>query len=94
MILLVYISLLFYSQGEGYLLVLVFDFDRNTVDDFVEAVIVRIEPPSLGRYTDVEEFEGYFDYGMLRLRYRVDCDNNFFGEGVYTLSRNFISMNS
>lgn len=60
---------------------LVFDVDRNTVDDFVEAVVVDIVPPSLGRYTDPDEYDGYFGYAELTARYRVDCDRDFFGKG-------------
>ena len=69
------------TQGIGYLLVIVFDVDSSTIDDGVDAILVSILPSSLRRFSRVEEYSGVFGYGKLTARYRVDCQDGFFGEG-------------
>ena len=70
-----------FPQGQAYLLVIVFDVDRGTLHDGVDAIVVHIQPPSLRKYTHIETFTGTFGFGSLSVRYRVDCDNHFFGPG-------------
>ena len=65
----------------GYLLVIVFDVDSGTIDDTVDAILISIVPSSLGRFTRPQEYSGVFGFGKLTARYRVDCQDNFFGEG-------------
>ena len=72
---------IFYIQGVGFLLVLVFDVDSETLDDTVDAIIVPILPSSLGQYSPSRPYDGVFEFGTLTARYRVDCDDTFFGEG-------------
>ena len=60
----------------GYLLVIVFDVDSETIDDTVDAILIPIVPSSLGRFTRPEEYGGVFGFGKLTARYRVDCQNN------------------
>ena len=70
-------------QGMAFLLVVVIDVDTGSLDDTVDAIIVHILPSSLGNYSQVVGYVGEFGYGTLTARYRVDCDENFYGEGSY-----------
>ena len=69
-------------QGQAYLLVIVMDVDRNTLDDAVDAILITILPSSLKRYSQTERFPGLFGFGSFTLRYRVDCQDDFHGEGL------------
>ena len=66
-------------------MVIVMDVDTDNLDDAVDAIVVSILPPSLRRFSHPETFVGLFGYGLLTVRYRVDCDDNFFGEGLVKL---------
>ena len=68
---------------------IVFDVDQNTLDDTVDAILVPILPSSLWRYSHVVDYEGVFGYGTLSARYKVDCDDNFYGEGAVYSSLSF-----
>jgi hypothetical protein len=71
--------------GEAYLLVIVIDVDRDTLDDTVDAILIHIHPTSLRRYSNPQDFAGEYGFGTITARYRVDCGNNFFGEDCSVL---------
>ena len=74
----------------AFLLVIVMDVDdgdslddrAGSLDDIVDFIIVRILHSSLGNYSQMVGYVGEFGYGTLTARYRVDCDENFYGEGI------------
>ena len=70
-------------QGMAFLLVVVIDDDdTGSLDDTVDAIIVHILPSSLGNYSQMVGYVGEFGYGTLTARYRVDCNENFYGKGI------------
>ena len=60
---------------------IVFDVDEYTLDDTVDAIIIPIHPSSLRQYTSIDSFNGEYEFGTLTARYRVDCDDDFYGSG-------------
>ena len=60
-----------------------FDVDDRTLDDTVDAILVPIVPSRLRAYSEAELYSGVFGYGKLKARYRVDCEDNFFGSGEH-----------
>ena len=68
----------------AFLLVVVIDVDPDddNLDDIVDGIIVRILPSSLGSYSQMVGYVGEFGHGTLTARYRVDCDENFYGVGI------------
>lgn len=59
----------------------VFDVDINSVDDFVDAILVTVDSSVNRGFSNAESFSGVFNYGHLQARFRVDCNENFYGEG-------------
>ena len=60
-----------------------FDVDDRTLDDTVDVILVPIVPSSLRAYSEAKVYSGVFEYGKLKARYRVDCEDNFFGSGEH-----------
>ena len=60
---------------------MVYDMDITYIDDVIDAIFVSILPSSLGDFTYSEEYSGMFGFGKLTARYRVDCQDNFYGKG-------------
>lgn len=68
-------------QGSATLLVIVYDIDVTNVDDVVDAILVPISS-DIGRgYSGARPYTGIYQYGKLRARFRVDCDDNYYGQG-------------
>ena len=73
----------FYFQGQAYIFVIVTDLDfEYNLDDKVDSILVSIQPSSLMQYSTYKTYAGTFGYGSLTARYRVDCDDHFFRDGM------------
>ena len=81
----------FYLQGYANLLVIIFDVDTS-LDDIVDGILIPLRSDVRKGFCEPTLYTGYFGYAQLEVRFRVDCDNNFYGEGEYNTSSSCICM--
>ena len=63
---------------------LVYDVDHSPddLDDLVEAILISISSDVASDFNEPTMFNGVFGYGKMRVRFKVDCEDDFYGQGM------------
>ena len=70
------------------------DVDPTDLDDMVEAILISILSDIGSGFSEPKVFNGVFKYGAIQVHFKVDCEDNFYGQGLSKhLALSIIALN-